>query len=59
MIADGQQKPRLTKVERFRVQYRKVLVHPTVTGQEVDEMRKNVIRLAQTICEHVWGKRFY
>jgi hypothetical protein len=39
--------------------YRKVLGRPELTDQEIDEIRKHMIRLAQTVCEHVWGKRFY
>ena len=40
-------------------QYRELLHMPELTDLEVDEMRKPVILLAQTICEHVWGKKFY
>jgi hypothetical protein len=47
------------KSTKMRDLYRKVLGRPELTDREIDEMRKHVIRLAQTICEHVWGKRFY
>jgi hypothetical protein len=39
--------------------YRRMLRTPELTDQEIDDMRKHVIRLAQVLCEHVWGKRFY
>ena len=39
--------------------YRKMLQTPDLSDQEIDDMRKHVIQLAQTLCEHVWGKRFY
>jgi hypothetical protein len=43
----------------MRELYRKVLRTPGLNDKEVDEMRQHVIRLARTLCEHVWGKRFY
>ncbi len=39
--------------------YRDVLEIPHLTTREIDEMRKHVGLLARTICEHVWGKKFY
>jgi len=39
--------------------YRCVLKMPDLSKKEINEMRKNLIFLAQTICEHVWGKKFY
>ena len=39
--------------------YREFLKKPDLKNKEIDEMRKNIILLAQTICEHVWGKKFY
>ena len=48
-----------TKSARMREVYRKILQPPDLSDQEIDEMRKHVIQLAQTLCEHVWGKRFY
>lgn len=39
--------------------YRRLLKRPNLTKAEIDDMRKHVILLAQTICEHVWGKDFY
>lgn len=39
--------------------YRKVLRMAHLSDQEIDEMRRYVIQLARTLCEHVWGKRFY
>ena len=39
--------------------YRRILKTPGLTNKEIDEMRKHLGLLAQTICEHVWGKKFY
>ena len=39
--------------------YRRILAMPDLTNKEIDEMRKHLGSLAQTICEHVWGKKFY
>ena len=39
--------------------YRQLLKRPDLTDQEIEKMRKPLILLAQTICEHVWGKKFY
>jgi hypothetical protein len=39
--------------------YRRVLGRPALTDREIEEMRKHLIRLAETLCEHVWGKNFY
>jgi len=39
--------------------YRCILKMPDLSKKEIDEMRKNLVFLAQIICEHVWGKKFY
>ena len=39
--------------------YRRLLKRPDLTDQEVEKIRRNITLLAQTICEHVWGKKFY
>jgi hypothetical protein len=39
--------------------YRCVLNTPDLTNKEIDEIRKHLALLAQTICEHVWKKKFY
>lgn len=39
--------------------YRAILTMPNLTQDEIDEMRKHLRLLAQTICEHVWGKKVY
>jgi hypothetical protein len=39
--------------------YRRILDMPNLTKREIDEMRKSMTLLARTICEHVWGKKFY
>ena len=39
--------------------YRRILKMPKLEDKEIDEMRKNLSLLAQTICEHIWGKKFY
>jgi hypothetical protein len=57
MKANGRQQPKTS--ERLRERYRRMLRRPASSDEVVDEMREHVIRLAQTICEHVWGRRFY
>jgi hypothetical protein len=47
------------KSAKVQGQYRKILGRPALTDREIEEMRKHIIRLAQTVCEHVWGKRLY
>jgi hypothetical protein len=39
--------------------YRGILKMPRLTNKEIEEMRKHLALLAQTICEHVWKKKFY
>jgi hypothetical protein len=39
--------------------YRCILKTPGLTNKEIDEMRKHLGLLAQTICERVWKKKFY
>ena len=39
--------------------YRRLLRRPALRAEHIESMRKHLIRLAQTICEHVWGKKFY
>ena len=39
--------------------YRNILDMPDLTNEEIDKMRPHVILIAQTICEHVWDKKFY
>ena len=39
--------------------YRRVLRKPHLTDKEIDHLQQHVIRLAQALCEHVWGKGFY
>jgi hypothetical protein len=39
--------------------YRRILKMPNLSNKEIDEIRKSLIFLAQTICEYVWGKKFY
>lgn len=40
-------------------EYREVFEMPELTDRQIDEFRKPMILLAQTICEHVWGQKFY
>ena len=40
-------------------EYRRCLKKPDLTKKEIDEMRVHVGLLARTICEHVWGEKFY
>ena len=39
--------------------YRRILKMPKLEDKEIDEMRKNLSLLVQTICEYIWGKKFY
>jgi len=39
--------------------YRRVLKMPHLADAEIDTMRRHMVLLAQTICEHVWGRRFF
>jgi hypothetical protein len=39
--------------------YRHILKMPKLEDKKIDEMRKNLSLLAQTICENLWGKKFY
>ena len=48
-----------TKSALVRDIYRRILQTRNLSDQEIDDTRQHVIRLAQTLCEHVWGKRFY
>lgn len=50
---------RLAQQAKIHEKYRRLLRRPGLTVEQVEEMRKHVIRLAQTICEHVWGKTVY
>jgi hypothetical protein len=47
------------KVPHTDEQYRRLLKRPHLTGRDIVAMRRGMIRLAQTICEHVWGKKFF
>ena len=40
-------------------EYRRCLKNPNLTEKEIDEMRINTQLLARTICEHIWGEKFY
>jgi len=46
---------RLTTRERDRAD----LPCPTLTDRQIDDLRTPVILLAQPLCEHLWGKKFY
>ena len=39
--------------------YRRILKMPDLKNKEIEEMRKHLTLIAQTICEHVWKKKFY
>jgi hypothetical protein len=39
--------------------YREILDMPDLTDKQIDQMRKHLGLFARTICEHVWGKKFY
>jgi hypothetical protein len=39
--------------------YRRILKMQGLSRKSIDEMRRNLSLVAQIICEHVWGKKFY
>lgn len=39
--------------------YRTLLGRPELADADIAEMRANLRRIAETLCEHVWGKPFY
>jgi len=39
--------------------YRRILEIPDLPAKEIEEMRKHLGLLAQTVCEHLWGKKLY
>lgn len=49
------------KIKRGTIyeEYRQILKRPDLTEKEIDTMRNHMRFLARTICEHVWGKKFY
>ncbi len=47
------------KTNNIYDQYRQILEMPHLTNEEIDQMRRHILLLARTICEHVWGKDFY
>jgi len=55
---DRKAKKRKRKADVYET-YRRILKMPNLTNKEIDEMRNYLNLLAQTICEHVWGKKFY
>jgi hypothetical protein len=54
MSSSGKKK----KVDIYE-KYRCILNAPNLTNKEIDEMRKHLGLLTQTICEHVWEKKYY
>ena len=44
---------------RLHDKYGRLLKERGLTAEQIEAMRKHVILLARTICEHVWGKKFY
>ena len=48
-----------TRHDKLHDKYRELLKQPGLTAEQIDAMRKHMILLAQTICEHVWGKKVY
>lgn len=59
MISGAVKQPRLARDELIRSTYRQVLAQPDLTDAEIAELRTALIRLAQIICEHIWGQSFY
>lgn len=40
-------------------EYRRILKKASLSNTEIDNMRHHIRLLAQTVCEHVWKKKFY
>jgi tRNA C32,U32 (ribose-2'-O)-methylase TrmJ len=59
MMTDKLRAKNSRKKDSIHDRYRRILNRPGLTDREIDEMRKNLSLFAQTICEHVWGKKFY
>jgi tRNA C32,U32 (ribose-2'-O)-methylase TrmJ len=51
--------PKRTKRKAISDKYRDILEKPNLTFNEIKEMRYFMKMIAQTICEHVWKKKFY
>jgi hypothetical protein len=51
--------PKRKKRPDIYAKYRGILKMPDLSNKSIDEMRKNLGLIAQTICEHVWKKKFY
>jgi hypothetical protein len=49
---------RKSRLEKMHELYRKSLKRPDLSADEIETMRKHMILVAQTICEHVWGKKY-
>ncbi len=39
--------------------YRQILKIPNLSDRKIDEMRKNLRLICQSICEHIWGEKLY
>jgi hypothetical protein len=50
---------RKARQSRLHDTYHKFLKQPGLTTEQIEAMRRHVIFLARTICEHVWDKKFY
>ena len=50
---------RKTRHSKLHDKYRELLKQPGLTAEQIEDMRKHMILLAQTICERVWGKKIY
>jgi hypothetical protein len=50
---------RKTRNSKLHDKYRELLKQPGLTAEQIEEMRKHLILLAQTIREHVWDKKVY
>jgi hypothetical protein len=50
--------PRKKRSDIYEI-YRRILKMQGLSRKSIEEMRKNLELVAQIICEHVWGKKFY
>jgi hypothetical protein len=51
--------PKRRKRSDIYTKYRRILRMPGLSNKRIDEMRKNLGLIVQTICECVWKKKVY
>ena len=59
MERESRKSEKRKKKTNINDRYREILEKPNLSDKEIEAMRLHLGLLAQTICEHVWGKKFY